>query len=342
MSYTYDNNGNTLTKADTSGTTQYAWDFENRLASVTLPGAGGVVTFKYDPFGRRIQKSSGMGATNFAYDGASIVAELSSAGAVTAKYAQGSGIDQQLAMYRNGVTALYDADGLGSVTSLYDTAGVQDATYGFASFGTATSTGTLLNPFQYTGREWDSETGIYYYRARYYDVRTGRFVSEDPKGFEAGLNFYTYVDNRPANLTDPFGLTAAPVASKEAIQEVIDYLEQQAAQDAQALSKALGHGIGAAAMVISVVLGNPTELNPGEQDWINKQKERCAKGKWKCKVRCALINIRTGSAESYVETDGYGSSEREAFQDAQKTLQNGTPPGYRTRHCHTVGRCEKQ
>ncbi|MBZ5723351.1 MAG: hypothetical protein LAO03_23700, partial [Acidobacteriia bacterium] len=53
-SYTYDNNGNTKTKSDG---TQYNWDFENRLASVVLPGAGGTVSFKYDGFGRRVQKS---------------------------------------------------------------------------------------------------------------------------------------------------------------------------------------------------------------------------------------------------------------------------------------------
>src|SRR5579871_5572790 len=54
-SYTYDANGNTLTKVVSSNTTSYAWDYENRLASVTLPSSGGTVTFKYDPFGRRVE-----------------------------------------------------------------------------------------------------------------------------------------------------------------------------------------------------------------------------------------------------------------------------------------------
>jgi RHS repeat-associated protein len=208
VSYTYDNNGNTLTKTDASGTAQYAWDFENRLTSVTLPGSGGVVTFKYDPFGRRIQKSSATGTTDFAYDGANIIAELNPAGAIIAKYAQGEGIDQPLAMARNGVTALYDGDGLGSITSLYDSAGAQAATYNFTSFGTTTPTGSLFNPFQYTGREWDSETGLFYYRARYYDQGTGRFVSEDPMSFKGGINFYSYTINNPINFVDPSGLLA--------------------------------------------------------------------------------------------------------------------------------------
>jgi RHS repeat-associated protein len=51
--------------------------------------------------------------------------------------------------------------------------------YEYDSFGNLTiSTGTVENPFRYTGRELDSETGLYYYRARYYDPTTGRFLSE--------------------------------------------------------------------------------------------------------------------------------------------------------------------
>jgi len=61
-------NGNTLTKATGSNTTTYAWDFENRLTSVTLPGSGGTVSFKYDPFGRRIYKSSSTATSVYAYD----------------------------------------------------------------------------------------------------------------------------------------------------------------------------------------------------------------------------------------------------------------------------------
>jgi len=55
-SYSYDANGNLASKSDPNGTTSYAWDFENRVASVTLPGSGGTVTFQYDPFGRRSEK----------------------------------------------------------------------------------------------------------------------------------------------------------------------------------------------------------------------------------------------------------------------------------------------
>src|SRR5205814_3098155 len=113
------------------------------------------------------------------------------------RYAQGDGVDEPLAISRSGITALYNADGLGSVTSLYDSGGAQAATYTFTSFGNSTTTGTLFNPFQFTGREWDSETGLYYYRARYYDPHAGRFIGEDPIGFNEGTDFYSYVGNDP-------------------------------------------------------------------------------------------------------------------------------------------------
>jgi YD repeat-containing protein len=72
-SYTYDNNGNTTSKVNSSGTTNYTWDYENRLSSVTLPNSGGTVTFKYDPFGRRIEKISPTTTSIFVYDGANLV-----------------------------------------------------------------------------------------------------------------------------------------------------------------------------------------------------------------------------------------------------------------------------
>jgi RHS repeat-associated protein len=80
--------------------------------------------------------------------------------------------------------------------------------YSYEPFGNTTSSGlSVSNPAQYTGRENDG-TGLYYYRARYYDPVLGRFVSEDPIGFLGGSNFYRYVSNDPSDLIDPFGLAS--------------------------------------------------------------------------------------------------------------------------------------
>jgi RHS repeat-associated protein len=204
--YTYDYNGNTLTKVVGSNTTTYAWDFENRLSNLTLPGTGGTVTFKYDPFGRRIYKSSASGTSIFAYDGDNLVEETNSSGTAVARYSQGLNIDEPLAMLRGGATSFYHADGLGSITSLSNASGSVVQTYAFDSFGNQTgSSGSLTNSLRYTGREFDSETGLYYYRARYFDPSAGRFLSEDRLGFQGGANFYRYARNSPLIWTDPSG-----------------------------------------------------------------------------------------------------------------------------------------
>jgi RHS repeat-associated protein len=201
-----DYNGNTQTKVVGSNTTSYAWDFENCMSSVTLPGSGGTVTFKYDPFGRRIYKSSSSGTSVFAYDGDNLIEETNAAGAVVARYEQTQNIDEPLAMLRSAATSYYHADGLGSVTSLSSAAGSIANTYTYDSFGKLTaSTGSLVNPFRYTARETDTETGLYYYRARYYDPNAGRFLSEDPIAFSGGPDFYAYVRNNAPNFIDPSG-----------------------------------------------------------------------------------------------------------------------------------------
>jgi RHS repeat-associated protein len=205
-SLTYDNNGNTISKTDSTGATTYAWDYENRLTSVTLPGTVGTVTFKYDPFGRRIYKSSSQGASVYAYDGSNQIEEVNSSGVAVARYSQGLGIDQPLAELRSGTTDYYEADGLGSVTSLTSTAGSLAQTYTLDSYGKqTTSAGSITNQFRYTAREFDPETNLYYYRARYYDVVTGRFLNEDPIGFSDGIDLYSYVSNAPTNLRDATG-----------------------------------------------------------------------------------------------------------------------------------------
>jgi RHS repeat-associated protein len=207
ISYTYDYNGNTQTTVNGSSTTTYNWDFENRLTSVVLPGSGGTVSFKYDPFGRRIYKSSSLGTSVYAYDGDNLVEETNASGGVVARYSQGLNIDEPLAILRSSTTSYYQADGLDSVSSLSNAAGALAQTYTFDSFGNQTaSSGSLTNSFRYAGREFDTETGLYYMRARYFDPATGRFLSEDPTGFDGdAVDFYGYAGENPTNSIDPFG-----------------------------------------------------------------------------------------------------------------------------------------
>jgi RHS repeat-associated protein len=188
------------------------------LTSVSLPG-GGVVSFQYDPFGRRIQKVSASGTSVYVYDGDKQIEELNASGGVVARYTQGLGIDEPLALYRSGKKYYYHADGLGSIAALTDNHGTPKASYTYDAFGNDAPPSpppppsSVTNPFRYTGRELDSETDLYYYRARYYDPSTGRFLSEDPVRLgDGGPSLYRYVRNNPVNLVDPSGAQEATAA----------------------------------------------------------------------------------------------------------------------------------
>jgi RHS repeat-associated protein len=210
--YTYDANGNTLSKSNASGTMQYGWDFENRLRSVITPT--GTVSFAYDPFGRRIQKASTQNGittlTNYLYDGSNSIEEVDSAGNLLARYVQAVGIDEPLSELRSGTTEFYEQDGLGSVTSLSSSTAALTNSYTYDTFGNlAASSGTFVNPYQFTGRDYDTEAGLRYYRARYYAPDSGRFLREDPvyiwSRIPAEMNAFVYTRNRPTTLTDPLG-----------------------------------------------------------------------------------------------------------------------------------------
>jgi RHS repeat-associated protein len=101
------------------------------------------------------------------------------------------------------------SDHQGSVRDWVNNTGVIQNHVRYDSFGRITSqSAPTLNPrFAYTGREWDGEIGLYFYRARYYDAIVGRFVGEDPIAFTAGdVNLYRYVYNSPVKLIDPMGM----------------------------------------------------------------------------------------------------------------------------------------
>lgn len=85
-----------------------------------------------------------------------------------------------------------------------------EAAYEYTGYGEITQTqGTLTQPYGYTGREWDAESGLYHYRARAYDPKLGLFIQNDPIGFAAGqLSLYGYVGADPFGWSDPSGATA--------------------------------------------------------------------------------------------------------------------------------------
>jgi RHS repeat-associated protein len=186
--------------------TTYAWDFENRLTSVTLPSSGGTASFRYDPSGRRIYKSSSSGTSICAYDHDNIE-ETNSSGGPVARYSRGSTPTIHWRQCAPRPQA-FIKQGLGSVTSLSSGAGSLAQIYSFDSFGKTTPISSLVNPFQYAGREFDSETGLYFNRSRYYDPTIWRFLAEDPSGLGSGDNlslstFRTLVACEPLSAVAP-------------------------------------------------------------------------------------------------------------------------------------------
>ena len=145
--------------------------------------------------------------TDYVYDRSELVAELDSEGNITSDTTYGVILDEPLGQLRLGNLSYYEQDALGSVTSLTNSTGELVRTYTYDAFGNlVANTGLVANPFQYTGREYDGETGLRYNRNRYYDSQTGRFLSEDPIRWYGGFNFYRYVLNSPTKFIDPFGL----------------------------------------------------------------------------------------------------------------------------------------
>jgi len=196
----YDMNGNLTSIA----TNTYSYDLENRLTSATTPSH--TASYGYDPFGRRISKTVDGVTTKFLYDGDQIIAECDGSDNMTAKYINGASIDETIRMDRGANSYYYHHDGLGSVTNLTDATGATVESYAYDVFGKPSSVSSIGNARMFTGRDYDQETGLYYYRARMYSPELGRFLQTDPIGYRSGINLYTYCSNNPLNFVDPMGL----------------------------------------------------------------------------------------------------------------------------------------
>jgi RHS repeat-associated protein len=231
----YDEKGNLLTNSNGQ---VYTWDYENRLVAAGVPagcpqGIEGTHTYSYDALGRRVSKTVGAATTVFVSDGLQEICEyVSSAGvppALVRSYVYGSYIDEPLCMIvaagENAGRYYYHANDLYSVAALTDSAGNVVERYKYNPYGgvtvlaadgvTVRSVSLYGNPWTFTGRRLDAETGLMYYRARMYSTELGRFISRDPIGYRGGIDLYEYVGGNPSDYVDPFGEEKAKCCKKE-------------------------------------------------------------------------------------------------------------------------------
>lgn len=217
VSYTFDGNGNQTSKTVDSTTTDFVYDARDNLRQV-LTGGSSVGQFLYDDKGMRIEKLGDRGTERYTYDDLSVITQSDGSNSTIAKYDYGAARLLSLNHETEG-TQFYLNDVLGSVANLTREDGGIQARYQYDAFGNyRQQVGTSHNRFGFTGHEVDTETGLIYFKARFYDPETGRFLSHD--AFEGrqdkppSLHRYLYVYQNPTFFIDPDGNEATPLFSR--------------------------------------------------------------------------------------------------------------------------------
>ena len=198
--FTFDDEGQLF---DRSGTA-FTFDDEHRLVQA------GTDQYLYDGAGNRLAAwRRGAAGTRYVYDVAgNLLAEANGSNQILRYYVYGQGL---LAMVTpSGASYSYHYDATGNTVAMTDGSQAVVNRYAYTPYGQIVGKAeSVPQPFQYVGQYgvMAEPNGFYYMRARYYDPEVGRFVSEDPIGFEGGdVNLYAYVQNNPVNRVDPTGL----------------------------------------------------------------------------------------------------------------------------------------
>jgi RHS repeat-associated protein len=202
FSFTYDFEG----QLNTGYSATYTFDYEHRLKTI-----GSDIQFYYDGSGNRLKAIRSGVETRYIYDaGGNLLAEADGSNVITRYYIHGAGL---LAMVVPGTpdqVYTYHYNAVGSTIAMTDSGQNVVNKYSYDAFGKVLNQiEAVPQPFKFVGQfgVMTEPNGFYYMRARYYDPEVGRFISEDPIGFEGGdVNLCAYAGNNPVLLVDPLGL----------------------------------------------------------------------------------------------------------------------------------------
>ena len=215
VTYAYDADGN-LVSQSSGGALQvsYSYNQQDRLVAMQGPGSASS-SFQYDPQGNLYSATQNGQTTQYLVNPSgmgNIVAQYANTAgslALQAHYAYGQGLVSQTSA--SGAAGYYDFDALGSTAGISGASGGYVNQYAYLPFGESlSSSGTLVNPFQFVGQTGvlTQGNGIDLMRARAYQVSTGRFNSQDPMNLVgSGINLYSYVGNEPIDSSDPSGMS---------------------------------------------------------------------------------------------------------------------------------------
>lgn len=208
-----DADGNVLSRS-CAGNPAFSWSADGQLLGYATGATS--VSFAYDPYGRLIRKDvNGSPAAYYLWDSETLVAELGpGANTKVAEYSYyPDGLDNLHAVIIGSTPYYAHSDALGNVRALTNGTGLIKRTYRYDEWGQLAPSSTDNLPFngadraRFKGALWmGPELDLYYMRNRWYEPRTGRFLSEDPIGLEGGINQYAYAAGDPINGNDPSGL----------------------------------------------------------------------------------------------------------------------------------------